>query len=195
MLKPRNLILIVAFIFAPHSFAKNDENTPKTETKAKVDLSGLSTEEISIYQQGKITDGQHIAGGLVGTFIGFGTGHIVYQKYGSNGWIFTVGELGSIAVMMAGAVKATGGCFSGDSEECSEGFGVYTLGALAYLGFRVWEIIDVWTIPGRHNRKFQAIKTKAESQSLIPDSYHILPVVVSPNGVHKGISVGMTYNF
>ncbi|NCN26760.1 hypothetical protein GW915_04225 [bacterium] len=97
--------------------------------------------------------------------------------------------------MVAGLAKATGGCLMLDAEECSDGIGVYYLGALAYTGFRVWEIIDVWTIPSRHNRKYRAIKAKTESQSFQLQSLQVFPVVALEREVFKGVSLNMSFKF
>ncbi len=137
------------------------------EPAKKPDLSMLSTDEVEVYQYGKISNASLIGGGLLGTFFGLGTGHIVEGQYGKKGWIFTVGELGSIAVISVGlaqAVNAGIDCSFGSGNNCSKsGDGLIITGTLAYVGFRIWEIIDVWTTPSRVNAEYDAIKARVES--------------------------------
>src|SRR5690606_27430608 len=58
----------------------------------------LTMEERELLARGEIDAGPHIAGGVVSMFIGFGAGHAVQGRFGDTGWIFLVGEVGSILV-------------------------------------------------------------------------------------------------
>lgn len=174
--------------------AKEEKKTEENVTKTP-NFEGISTEEIRIYQEGEIRNGELVAGGLLGTFFGFGLGHIVYGQYGERGWIFTVSELGSYAVMAIGMAKATTSCLFSNSDDCGDGFGMMYFGAIAYLGLRIWEIVDVWTIPSKHNNKYRAIKTKIDSQSMELESFNLLPVVADNQGLHNGMSLNLSFKF
>lgn len=45
------------------------------------------------------------------------------------------------------------------------------------LGFHIWEVIDVWTYPSRHNRDYRAAKAKAEGGVSGFHSPKLLPFV------------------
>ena len=166
------LVLGLAFFLPAHntSLAAEKKNSSQQVEKsgdntAISNLSRLSPEELAIYQYGEISTGSLIGGGLLGTFVGFGTGHIVYGKYGQRGWIFTVGEVGTIAMATVGAAKIITSClFDGSSSGCSTGSGLFILGGVGFFGFRLWELIDVWTIPGSHNDRYRSIKAFARSE-------------------------------
>lgn len=125
-----------------------------------VDLSRLSTDEIRIYQSGEISTGQLIGGGAIGTVLGFGLGHIVYEEYTHRGWIFTAGELGSLMVASWGLANGIVNCTVGDKNGCGNGLGTYVLGAMGFIGFRIWEAVDVWTLPSDRNSRYRAIRSK-----------------------------------
>ncbi len=80
-------------------------------------------------------------GGLVGTFFGFGVGHAVIGEYGNMGWVFTVGELAGIGLMTGGYYLG----ISGDESFPKAGLGMILGGCLVTLGFRIWEIVDIWS--------------------------------------------------
>jgi hypothetical protein len=146
------------------------------ELPKKVNLNGLSTDEIAVYQHGEIGTGALIGGGLLGTLVGLGTGHIVYGKYGSKGWIFTVGELGSVAVMVAGATSSMN-CLFDAKASCSNSLAALMFGEIAYFGFRIWEIIDVWTLPSGHNTEYRALKARVEGAG--GPRFSIMPMISS----------------
>jgi hypothetical protein len=125
----------------------------------------LSSEDSDILARGEISTTRYIIGGILATYPGFGIGHAVQMRYSSRGWIFTVGELGSAAVLVAGlsqCVSTTigfGTSQSRTSYDCS-GSGLITLGALGIVGFRIWEIIDGWVAPIDLNRRYRELKNR-----------------------------------
>ena len=92
-----------------------------------------------------ITKGRYIAGGIVGTAVGFGVGHAINGEYRNIGWLFTLGEVGSIATMIGGMVVGITDSIEGNPD--SKGLTLMAIGAIAMTGFRIWEIVDVWTRP------------------------------------------------
>ena len=185
-MKKHFLLFCTLIIFSLH--LAHAEKAPAK----KSDLDGLTTDEIEIYQHGEIGTGSLVGGGLLGTFVGFGTGHIVYGKYASKGWIFTLGEAVSLGIVVAGAVSTLTNCSFGDKNGCSKGSGLMTFGSFAFLGFRIWEIIDVWTIPGFHNSKYRAIKARVDGTA--DSEFHLAPLVVS-NGARSGYGLQAALTF
>lgn len=116
----------------------------------------LDEEDRRVLRIGEISQTRYIVGGILGTYpLGLGIGHAVQGRYSDKGWIFTVGELGSMAVFLAGI----GDCWSAVNsryEACNGG--LMTLGFASYVGFRIWEIVDVWAAPPEINRRYRELK-------------------------------------
>lgn len=121
-----------------------------------ISYTSLSEKERDILQRGEITKGRYVVGGILGTWpLGLGIGHAIQGRYTDKGWIFTVGELGSIAVMASGM----GDCWDGDGYRTCNG-GAIVLGAVAFVGFKIWEIVDLWAGPPEHNRRYYELKSR-----------------------------------
>jgi hypothetical protein len=155
--------ILFTFIICLTLNARAEQAPPVTtsEPKAQITYSALSEKERDILQRGEITDTRYIVGGILGTYpLGFGIGHAIQGRYSDTGWIFTVGEMGSLAVMMAGV----GDCWS-SGKSCSSG-GLMFLGLLGYAGFKVWEIADLWAGPPEHNRRYRELKNRLGESSI-----------------------------
>lgn len=152
--KKTNLFAVVGLLLAAPSYAAT------SGTAESSNLSNLSVSDIETFQEGEISTLSTIGGGLVGTGFGLGLGHLVIGKYGEMGWVFTVGEIASAAAMSMGAAQLATGVFYGDDG----GADLLWIGMASYVGFRIWEIIDVWTRPGRHNRRYRAIQAKVSDE-------------------------------
>ena len=83
---------------------------------------------------------QYVGGGVVGTFVGFGLGHLVQGRWLERGWIFSVAEP-PLMVLGAAALFANS-AHTGKSEPN----GLAIFGA-AFVGMRIWEAVDVWYTP------------------------------------------------
>lgn len=124
------------------------------------DYSKLSEAERKILTQGEISTTRYVLGGVLGTYplgLGLGIGHAIQGRYTDKGWIFTVGELASVAVLAAGIEDCA---FSEYRDDDCDGSGLIFLGLFGYVGFRIWEIIDVWSAPPEHNQKYREIKSR-----------------------------------
>ncbi len=74
-------------------------------------------------------------GGVLGTYpLGLGIGHAIQGRYLSKGYIFTIGELASVAVITAGLSDCTIDLFT-DNSTCNSG--LISLGFGALFGFRI----------------------------------------------------------
>lgn len=120
----------------------------------------LDEDDRRVLRIGEISTTAYVIGGIVGTYpIGLGVGHAIQGRYMDKGWIFTVGELGSLAVAVAGV----GSCWdSATSTSRSCNGGMLFLGAMGFIGFRLWEIIDVWAAPPEINRRYRELKLRME---------------------------------
>lgn len=121
----------------------------------------LTPDERQLLEDGEITDGQYIGGGILAVFPGFGVGHAVQGRWSDNGWIFTVGEIAATGLVIYGISQDD--CFLA-IDEChdtnDDGAGEFVVGFLAYTGLRIWEIVDAWAAPPRHNRRVQNLRLR-----------------------------------
>lgn len=126
----------------------------------------FTEEDRRVLRIGEISTTAYVLGGIVGTYpIGLGVGHAIQGRYSDKGWIFTAGELGSLALVMAGA----GDCLSTSSSANStcRGGGAIVMGVLGFVGFRIWEIVDVWAAPPQINQHYRSLKLQMQRQSSI----------------------------
>lgn len=143
-----------------------EKSQPRAQTKASpskevksgnISYSSLSDRERKILQIGEITPARYVVGGILGTYpLGFGIGQAIQGRYLDTGWIFTVGEAASILVMISGIRDCWRDSYY---ESCNDG-GAIVAGAIGFLGFKVWEIIDLWAVPPEHNRRYREIRSR-----------------------------------
>ncbi len=132
---------------------------PRAAAAQPLSAQPLSDDDRELIARGEISDGQAVAGGLVGTFFGFGFGHAIQGRYLEKGWIFTAGE----AVSTVMIVEWLSECFHILGEDtCSDAQNGWLVGGLVLgLGFRVWELVDVWSGPSAHNARVRQARWRA----------------------------------
>lgn len=125
--------LIVLLMFAAPSMANDSAKIPAPDNK-------LPSRE------------HYVAGGITGSLLGFGIGHAIQGRYKEKGWIFTVADTLALGTIIGGAAAATtkmgtGVVRSGDPKmkDALPFVGITALGAALYTGFRIWEIVDLWS--------------------------------------------------
>jgi len=152
----------------------------------------LTADENELLQQGEISDGQHVGGGVAALFFGFGIGQAVQGRWTETGWIFTLGEGASVVALFSGFVKVlqSDNCdSSGDPVPVSschrDGEGLLWAGLIGYLVFHTWEVVDAFIGPPKHNAKVRALKMRLG----IPVMYgkRVVPYL---NNSHDGGAVG-----
>jgi proteasome assembly chaperone (PAC2) family protein len=165
--------------------------------KAKEHNILLTEDDERILKIGHISKSRYVIGGIIGTYpIGFGVGHAIQNRWSDNGWIFTAGEVGSVILVAAGAMKcidkisqSQGGCTGTD------GGTLLTIGIVGFVGFRIWEILDVWIAPDSINRKHKLIEEKLEEKikekKAVKTSLDIRPIL-DPSG---SVGAGLVFSF
>lgn len=141
---------------------------------------------------GEISTGAHIAGGALSLFVGFGSGQLAEGRWGSRGWIFTLGDSASLGLMVYGLGKSASECASSvEGEPCGgSGLGLVAAGAIAFTGFRLWETIDAFVAPIGHNRRVRAAKLRAGMNPMFATVPYVLP---AQNG--NGAVGGLAFRF
>ena len=157
----------------------------------------LTLDEQYLLQRGYISDGEHIGGGIVSVFFGWGIGQAVQGRWSEKGYIFTLGEGASLAVLIWGVVRlarAEDRCF--DDPTCrsssDEGVGMVLAGMAGLTVFRVWEIYDAFAGPAEHNRKLRALQMRLGMPVPIA---RVSPFLTSPKGDTGGAVAGVTLRF
>jgi hypothetical protein len=152
----------------------------------------LSPEDQDLLSQGEITDGQHIGGGLASVFLGWGIGQAIQGRWSETGWIFTLGEAASLTAIIYGISQED--CFlaidcEGDDGGGGEGFIIG--GIVGILVFRVWEVVDAFAGPPRHNRKVRELRMRLGYPPVMYGK-RMTPFVVPPRdgaGAVAGVSL------
>ena len=79
-------------------------------------------------------------------------------------------------------VRSISSCFSGSS-----GCGGAVAGIYAFIGFRIWEIIDVWTgVPKYHSKQDYILNTLNINKK--ETSFHLVPIINENNNFGLGIA-------
>ncbi len=164
----------------------------------------LTEREEEILERGLISQERYIAGGLVGTFlVPFGVGQAIHGRYSDTGWIFTVSELTSLTLLVAGAVSCASetdlrydpatGRFK--SQSCSgSSVGLVIGGLIGFVGFRIWELVDLWVGAPAHNDRYRRIKRK--SRGLTPnDEEASLYFGPQPTAMGNSLVAGLQFRF
>jgi hypothetical protein len=122
----------------------------------------LTAEEQELLQQGEVSDGQHIGGGLASLFLGLGVGQAVQGRWSETGWIFTLGETASVVSLIVGASKQFNDCFDGQvgCRNQSDGDAYLIAGVVGIVVFRTWEVIDAFAGPPKHNRRVRELRMR-----------------------------------
>ncbi|MCB9740148.1 MAG: hypothetical protein H6747_12855 [Deltaproteobacteria bacterium] len=131
----------------------------------------LSPGDRATLMRGPISSGEWVLGGILGSWIGFGVGHMVQSRWSDGGFLFTGGQILSLSAMVAGLARG-----ATRELECTE-FGcrevsnsndrwmiVGVSGALAFTVLRVWEIYDVWAGPKQHNQHYEDVRRRTGRQ-------------------------------
>lgn len=153
----------------------------------------VTPDEYRLLQRGYISDGQHVGGGLVGTFFGFGLGHAVQGRWSEKGWMFTVGESAGIGLVMYGLID----CIEDDyydeygDDDCA--WGSIAIGMVALSVFRIWELVDVWAGPAQHNARVRNLRYRLGLEA--PPRTPAWGVFAAPPRDGEGAVAGITLRF
>lgn len=149
----------------------------------QISYSSLSERERKILQIGEITPTRYVVGGILGTYpLGFGIGQAIQGRYLDTGWIFTVGEAASIVLMVSGVRDCWQGSYY---ESCNDG-GAIVAGAIGFIAFKVWEIVDLWAVPPEHNRRYREIRSRMGEDQI---TFHPALLPIASGGAMLGLRI------
>jgi len=156
----------------------------------------LSEKDKEVLDIGEISTTRYVIGGVLGTYpLGLGLGHAVQGRWSDQGWIFTAGELGSLAVLVTGI----SGCIDKEinnglngKDDCT-GFNeaMIITGMLGFVGFRIWEIVDVWAGVPQQNRKYNELKDYINKSTIKEEktSLYLTPLYHREMGQGLGLTL------
>ncbi|HEU4726734.1 MAG TPA: hypothetical protein VFT22_02565 [Kofleriaceae bacterium] len=149
----------------------------------------LSPDEQDLLAQGEISDGRHLAGVLGSFMVGWGIGQAIQGRYGDTGWIFTVGEAGSVIALIAGVVREV------EHDGDREGGVLLAGGLVGIVVFRTWEIIDSIVGPPRHNTRVRELRMRLGLPQ--PTYVQRIQPYLAPTMSHDhgGTTAGLTLRF
>lgn len=175
-------VLLLLVIFSSSTFGEY----LYLRDKAKKSGIELTEKEKDILLEGRVDSAQYVIGGILGTYpLGLGIGHAIQGRYSTDGWKFTVGELASLAVVVTGLNDCVEDLF--EEDDCNDG--LITIGAIGFVGFRIWEIIDLWATPLKINRKYDFLKNYIESSEKPKITYQISPIVNKEGNLGLGLNI------
>ncbi len=160
-------------------------------TFSGVVYSGVS--DAAALKYGKMTQGQYVTGGIVGSSVGFGIGHAIQGRYGDRGWIFTLGKSVGLGLSIAGvAGLSDSNCLNNDDIECeSDDLTLTGVGYAMMIGVHIWEVVDVW-IRGKNLRQ----RNLELSKSSVRNSFNFAFVpTMNSNKKIDGLGAGLSFNF
>ena len=136
-----------------------------------------------------ISQGAYVGGGVLGTVFGFGIGHAVQGRWLKTGWVHTVLQGASVAVL---GLQAPGQIYAltrGGGWNVRDGKDALALiASLVFLTDKIWEIIDVWVLPSSYRLRSQGGFIESPESRL-----NISPALYSHKS-HKGLHLSPGLN-
>ena len=157
------MFVVVAALFSFSALAQTPASSPEPVPPSnKKPMYPITAEEQKLLDRGEIGETSYVVGAILGTWpIGFGVGHAIQGRYMEKGWIFTLGEAASIAVLIRGLNRC--GYYADDwdkEDSCNDGDELVLIGALGFIGFKVWEIVDLWVTPREINERIRTLRVR-----------------------------------
>ena len=122
------------------------------ETKSGLEINMTESSGLGINKSyTSITQGQYIAGGLLGILPGFGIGHAVQGRWLEKGWIFTSSSLAAPLIVGGSALLSLSVCTWSNGENICGIIQLLAMKTIAgFIGLKIYEIIDIWHPPSHY---------------------------------------------
>ena len=125
-----------------------------------------------------LSTGRYIAGGIVGTVVGFGIGHAIEGRYVFLGLMFTVVEAAAYAALIYSLATLF--------DENSSGGSLFVPSLAVFIGFHIWEIVSVWVVPRYNGQRYvQDVKATLKFE----------PEVIKTRDHRAGVGAALTYQW
>jgi hypothetical protein len=155
-----------------------ESSTPdldRKEASLSREITGLRAAAPVTYASAEPMEGiSDYLGAFLGTGIGFGVGHAIQGRYGSSGWMWTLGEAAAITAMGVSShncPKPARASSDGNARGCSGALPLLALGS--WIGVRIWQSVDLWKYAYQNSQGYRfdtkTEKTKPLSLGLMPN--------------------------
>ena len=117
----------------------------RKRNKAVLKFNGKIQKNTKVYLSSKrrLSTSHYVTSGLIGSIVGFGTGHLIQGRYWDKGWIFT---LASTSIIGSGALLAITG-----HNLIPQAANIIAISILATAtGVKLWEAFDIWKLPSSY---------------------------------------------
>ena len=165
------LVLFMSPVFCLGEGLQDKAQKQKIE-KQEIDLSPEEKKTLDIGELGAV---RYAIGGAIGTYSGFGLGHLIQGRWISRGWIFTLGEAVSATAVAVGIsdclIDLTLSIFR--DNYCEQKSLLLNLGLISLAGFKIWGIIDVWGGGYIHRKNYMHLKKKLNPKDKV--SFFVMP--------------------
>jgi hypothetical protein len=116
----------------------------------------LDPDDQRVLDIGEISNGRQVLGTVLAIWPGFGLGQAVEGRWHERGWIFTLGEAGSLGVY---AVAAS--CAFTKGQSCSDtAYDIAVVGVISLAAFHVAGILDAAIAPPFHNHRLHELRAR-----------------------------------
>ena len=141
------VILSLSYHFSAFSLKSDNTSFKTLETENLLSYNTDSTKTINNLKYA-------VSGGL-SVIPGFGVGHALQGRYMEKGWLFTVGELltlgGFLLMGPSFSVRWFEIEFTDDVIDIlSFNFLVSVSLFVIFIGFKIWEAVDIWILPSNY---------------------------------------------
>lgn len=144
----------------------------------------LSREDVLILDQGEISTVRYLSGGLVGSLVGFGSGHAIQGRFQNKGFFFLAADAAAFGAFMGGSLLACG--IQGQTSDTDACRIAQYAGVTAIVSLRLWEFYDLWFIPPKENERYRELTNKRQSSSIELRPY-LAPL--SSNSIAAGVGI------
>jgi hypothetical protein len=146
----------------------------------------LSPSEQGLLERGEVPTREYILGGATGTLLGFGTGHVVQNRFRDRGVWFAAGESVSALVWLSRGLFS---CSENDLRDRDNSRCQTTIETSQniFLAIKVMEILDLWLSPPTENIYYRELRSKWTNRVTVK------PTLTVEN--RNNIGAGLKINF
>jgi hypothetical protein len=122
---------------------------------------------------GEISDNEIVLGAVLAAWPGFGVGQAVQGRWRDRGWIFTLGEGGSLGVFAMSGLACPGA--SGPCANSRAYYGVAVASFFGWVAFHIGGVVDAVVAPKFHNQRVRRLRARSTGSPQLGGVY-VAPV-------------------
>jgi hypothetical protein len=130
-----------------------------------------------------LSTSEYVTGGILGIFPGFGLGHVVQGRYREKGYLYTLAPVAAFGAIVITEASFCG--LNGGNSTCVDN--ISTIGIATFVGLKIWEVYDVWVVPG------YAVGNLENQKTLNKQKAAIVPYFLPLSG--RQVIAGITFGF